>query len=228
MTDQQHQGVTQPQPLRDGHLVLAGGETISSSLHQHQVGYSALRGVRRLVPSAARTVDDRIGNAVGSLLDIDLGDAFLGCWRRYAKVMDAVRRTAADPSSEEVVVLDRHRISSSYKPHVSVYVDQVRVHTFEFDLSLVNDIIGVAVEVRGGRLVAARGGSCHTVAKLALDDFVIQEWQVDIDLGLVVPLDKASRGPADSVAAGVPEQPSGAGSEPGLGQVRPRGGTAGP
>ena len=203
MTDEQHRVATQAQPLEEGHLALGGVDTIMSSLHQHQVGFSALRGVRKLVPSAARAVDDGIGNAVGSLLDIDLGDAFLGCWRRYAKVVDAVRRTAADPSSEEMVVLARHRITSSYKPRVSVYVDQVRVHTFEFDLSLDNDIIGVAVEVRGGRLVAARGGSCHTVAKLELDDFVVQEWQLDIDLGLVVPLDKASRGPAKSRDAGV-------------------------
>ena len=220
MTDQQTQSAPPGHAVMDGRLALTGAGAIASALNQHRVGYSALRGVRKLVPSASRTVDEGIANAVGSLLDIDLGDAFLGCWRRYEKVTGAMRRTAADPNSEEIVVLDRHRISSTYRPRVSLSVDEVRVHTFEFELSLVNDIVAVAVQVNGGHVSAARGGSCHTVAKLVLDGFVVQEWQRDFDLGLVVRLPAATSGPAGSTLPTVPEQAGGRrqGLPPGDGQ----------
>jgi hypothetical protein len=192
MTFQQATASVQGQPLVGGRLVLTDAGSIASSLSQRRVGYSSLRNVRKLVPSSARAVDDGIADAVAGMLDIDLGDVLLGCWSRYTEIKAAMRRTAADPTSEEIVVLARHRVSSSYRPTVSLFVDQVRVHTFEFDLSVDNDITSVAVEVRGGRVDAARSGRCHTAVKLELDGFVLREWQLDLDLGLVVHLDNAS------------------------------------
>lgn len=132
-------------------------------------GYApAVSSAGRLTEAARRAVGHEVGAAADSLLDLDLGDAVVAGWRKYSVLMDAARRTRGS-SGREVVELASHRVTTSARPHVDLYVDDVRVNRFEFTLDLVLDIVGCSATVVAGDLVAVGGGDVTVRCTLGLE-----------------------------------------------------------
>ncbi len=156
------------------------------------------RGVVRIedhgLPPAAEAardlVDEEIGRVAEGLLDVDLGDELVAGWRKYSVLIESGQRTLATPGSEEVIVLAQHQVRSSYSPSVDLLVDGFKVNSFEFDLGVVFDVTGLAAVVRAGCLTALRGGRCVVTASLSLEGASIIERQHEVDLGLIVPLER--------------------------------------
>lgn len=163
----------------------SGSDRLADALRSAEVAEDALPDVAR---SAHELVEEQIGDVTEELLDVDLGDALVAGWQKYAALRDSARRTLDSPGSEEVVVLARHRISSSYEPSVDLVVDGICVNTFEFDLSVEFDLTGVAAVVRDGALVALQGGECTVTAQLSLEGARIVRRERTVDLAVVVPL----------------------------------------
>lgn len=161
---------------------------LSSSLGATGLARAALARVGRIPAAALGAVEGEVGAVAGDLLDLDLGDVLVLGWRRYAALTAAARRTLAAPGTEEVVVMASHRVSSSYTPSVDVLVDEVKVNTFEFALTLQFEIRGLSAVVRGGDLVALRGGDCRLSARLTLEGAQLARKEHPVDLRLLVPL----------------------------------------
>lgn len=163
-------------------------QVLARAVHEHGVAGASLRGVRRLSGSALETVDQEIGAVADGMLDLDLGDLLVAGWKKYASLTDAARRTHAAPGSEEVVVLATHQLTCSLQPHVDLLLDGVRLNSFEFDLTLVFEVIGLVAVVRSGDLVALRGGECRVTGTLDLEGAKLAERRGRFSTGLLVPL----------------------------------------
>ena len=130
---------------------------------------------RHLSRSALGTVDRELGAVAEQLLEIDLGDALLKAWRSYRSLVEAARRTAAWPGSEEVVLLASHRITIEFKPYVDLFVDSLLIHTFEFELRLTFELAALEAVVALGALTQLQGGGGPVTATLGLDGRTIAE-----------------------------------------------------
>jgi len=186
--------LTAPEPLTmrsflfDDPSGATTSEALGRAIEEHGLAESTLRGTRRLAASAYGALDERIGALVGELMQIDLGDALVAGWTRYAALVDSARRTLAAPGTEEVLALATHRISAEYHPRVDLLLDGVQLNSFEFTAAAVFDLTGVAAVVRDGALVALRGGSCLVTVTLCLEGARLARRQRDLDPGLVVRL----------------------------------------
>ncbi len=107
-------------------------------------------------------------------------------WRKYAALTAAARRTAATPGSEEVVELAAHRVASTHKPEIDVLVDDVRVATLRFELSIEFVIQGLVANVAHGDLVALRAGVAYTTTRLRVEgqEIIVRESKFRLPLVL--------------------------------------------
>lgn len=163
-------------------------EVIGRTLNEHGVAHTGLLGVRHLSGSVVRSVDREVGTVLDGLLEQDLGDVLVSCWRKHRSLVEAAEHTLAVPGSEVVVALATHRATATYSPHVDLYVDDVKVNTFEFELEVVVEATGLAAVVRHGDLVALRGGDCLVTAVLTLEGGRLAERQHRFDAELLVEL----------------------------------------
>lgn len=196
-------------------------DALSRELERHGAAWSALHGVRRLSAGLTGAVDREVAVVADGLLDLDLGDALIGGWRRYAALTDAARRTAAAPGSHEVVRLATHRVASTYRPRVDLLVDGVTVHDFVFELSVVFDVTGLAAVVRDGQLCTLLGGECLVSATLELQGARLAERQQRIEPSVLVRLDP----PRSLLAAEGPGLAGGAHRPLDAGRASSRGGS---
>lgn len=164
-------------------------EAVAQAISQQGAARSALRSVRRLSASSVETVDREIGSVTGRLLDLDLGEILVSSWQKYSKLIESAERTLAAPGSEEIVELVTHRVSSTYTPHVDLAVERTLVHSFEFELELVFDVIGLEAVVREGALAMVRAGECVVTATLTLDGARLAKKRHLVNLDLMVRLD---------------------------------------
>jgi hypothetical protein len=183
----------------------SGDTSLGRKLTEQGVARSTLGGMRRLSAAALHTVDHEIGAVASGLLDLDLGDILLAGWRKYSALTDAARRTLAAPASEEVLQLATHRITSVYLPRVDLFVDDQKITTVEFDLTMVFDLTGLAAVVKAGDLIALQSGECLVTATLSLEEVRLAERRGKLDLAQQIRLnppisliDKAPTGRAVS------------------------------
>lgn len=166
-----------------------GGTTeLGRALEESHAAQTALHGVRRLGSSALHAVNEEIGTVANGLLDIDLGDALVSGWRKYTALTEAGHRTLRSAGAEEVVALATHRITATFRPSVDLLVNDLRVNSFEFELSVVFDLTGLAAVVRAGNLVALRGGECVVTGSLRLEGALLAERRRRLDVSILVPL----------------------------------------
>lgn len=184
--------LTEPMSARVFLLGETGDNTVdvlARSLSEHGMVQSSIRGLGGLSASAWQAVCQEIATVVDGLLKLDLGDMVISGWCKYTDLTKAAQRTLASPGSDEVVALATHRIVSTHYPSVDLIVNEAKAHTFEFELSVVFDLTGVAAVVRRGDLVSVRGGKCTVTATLKLEKTPLElTRKASIDLHLVVPL----------------------------------------
>lgn len=164
-------------------------ELLATRLGEREVIRSALSSLPRLGGTALRAVDREVATVADALLGVDLGTAFLSGWRKHSDLTRAAERTLAVPGSEDVVSLASHRVVWSYRPHIDLFVDGAKVATIDIELRVVFDIRGVVAVVRGGELVALRGGDCMVDAELTVEGRPVARKEGRMDLGLIVQVD---------------------------------------
>ena len=89
--------------------------------------------------------------------------------------------------------LSGHRPTSTLgQGLVDLLVDEVKVYTLVFELTVEFDITGVVAVVQRGKLVSLRGGPCELTVTLTLEGKpVLPPRKAQVDLPLIVPLNPA-------------------------------------
>ncbi len=152
----------------------------------------------RLTPEARQAVDDTLASVTAGLLDIDLGDALIYCWRTHDRLVKAAEETMRVPGRQEVVQLASHEVTWTTQPTIDLLVDGVRVHTFRFQLSLVFEVDVAAAVVKEGKLAGLKAGDGSVAGTLTLEmpgedlELLRQERRINlhiiIHLGSGIPL----------------------------------------
>lgn len=160
---------------------------IAESLRERDIARSALEGVRRLSDSALEAVHSEIDKVAVGFLDLELGELLVSGWRKYTELVKAADRTLAAPDSKEVVTLATHQVSSVHHPSIELLVDEVKVYTFVFELTVEFNLVGVVAVVQRGELVALRSGECTVTVTFTLEGApVLRPRTARVDLPLVV------------------------------------------
>jgi hypothetical protein len=164
-------------------------DVLAQALNEQGALQSPIRGLGGLSASAWQAVSQEIATVADGLFNLDFVDMVIAGWCKYTDLAKAAQHTLANPGSEEIVALATHRIVSTHHPSVDLIVNEAKAHTFEFELTVVFDITGVAAVLRRGDLVALRGGKCTVTATLKLEKTPLElTRKASIDLRVIVPL----------------------------------------
>jgi hypothetical protein len=144
--------------------------------------------VGKLSGAGHAALGHEVSAAIGRLLDIDLGGLLVEGWRTATALRTAAEATLADPATSEVVDLARHKLTSTYRPHVDLLVDGRQVTSLPLELTVVFDVHSVVATVRGGRLVGLHCGRCEVTGTLAAAGATLASRTGQVDAGLLVPL----------------------------------------
>jgi len=125
-----------------------------------------------------------LASSVASLLDFDLVGVVAAGWKKQDALVAAAKRTAADPSAEEVVELATHRITSVHRPTIDLLLDGVRIGTLHVEATFDCVLDGVVGTVARGRLIALRYGRCTATATVTAEGVEIARRDGVVDLGL--------------------------------------------
>jgi hypothetical protein len=139
--------------------------------------------------------------AAAGLVDFSLTDLLVAGWRTHEELIAAARRTVAAPASTELVDLAEHRVTSTDRPYVNVFLDGDCVATIHLELSVTFDVSAMLAGVRRGRLVELHSGRCDVTATLSVegDDVATRRGHLElpgvITLGDGIPLLTGDDGP---------------------------------
>jgi hypothetical protein len=142
-------------------------EVLAGALRRTGVADRVLVGTPRLGADAGRVLDQRVGEVLHRLLDVDLGELVLEGWAERTELADAVLRTRLGRVAEEVRVGD-HRITSTHHPTVDVLAGGSPVTALRFELVVALRLRRVVAVVRGGLLVDVPVGQLTATAALTL------------------------------------------------------------
>lgn len=164
---------TAPATVRS--ILLGPGEGLDAPLRAHDTAGPLLAPVRRRTPAADRAVEHELAGVVDDFLGLDVLDLAAGGWRGHTALRSAARRTRELPGSEEVVALATHRITSTHRPYIDVYVDGAKLGTLQVELNLVFWVSGLVCVVRDAYLTGVNAGTCSVDASLAAQGAVLVE-----------------------------------------------------
>ncbi|MEU9699730.1 hypothetical protein [Streptomyces sp. NPDC047981] len=156
-------------------FLLGDGEGLDGPLRAHGTAGPLLASVRGRTPAADRAVEHELATVVDDFLGLDVFDLAAAGWRGHSALQSAARRTRDLPGSEEVVALATHRVTSTHRPYVDVYVDGAKIGTLDVQLSVVFWISGLVCVVRDACLTGVRSGECAVDVSLGAQGAVIAE-----------------------------------------------------
>jgi hypothetical protein len=143
-----------------------GGDGGADLLTQPIGRSDVIQSMGAVAKATRGAVAAELASAVAGVLDFDLVGVIASGWRKYGALVEAGRRTAADPSTEEVVELATHRIASVHRP------------TFECVIE------GLVANVSRGRLVGLGSGRFDATAMVSADGVEIARRRGVLDLHL--------------------------------------------
>ena len=165
-------------------------EAMADALQQQGALGSISAAVKTLSPAGLGAVSKQIAAAAHGLLnlDLDLGELVVAGWCQFADLIAAAKRTAAAPGSVEVVDLATHSITWTHNPQIDVLVNDARVATVHFELSIRFKVKGLAATVRDGRLADFSSGGCEVTGTLAAEGRQLAQREAEFQLPLRVRL----------------------------------------
>jgi hypothetical protein len=200
--------------------------SLTEALRTHDVLSSLDSGLRQISAVGREAAYSEVASAAREVLDLDLGELLVAGWRKPGELAAAAERTAADPSSSEVVELAPHRITSVHRPLVELLVDDVLVASLPLELQVELQVRSLVATVRHGDIVGLRSGSCEATATLAAEGRQLARSQDRLELPRLIslPLPLGPRGGAPSGVERIRDK----GREPGPRRIRDRGREPGP
>ena len=197
---------TSAQPMTAAAFFFSGSESISpvGVVSSDQASINAMadalqeQGALGSISAAVKTlsraglgaVSNQIAAAAHGLLDLDLGlgELVVAGWCQIADLTAAAKRTVAAPGSEVVVDLAIHSITWTHNPQIDVLVNDARVATVHFELSIRFTVKGLAATVRDGNLVRLSSGGCEVTGTLAAEGRQLAQREAQFQLPLLVRL----------------------------------------
>jgi len=163
-------------------------DALADALEEQGSLRSISAAVKTLSHAGLGAVGSQIATAAHSLLGLDLGDLVVAGWCKFSDLTVAAKRTIAAPGSAEVVELAAHCITWTHSPQVEVLVNETRVATVRFDLSMRFKVKALVATVRDGYLVRLNSGGCDVTGTLAAQGRQLAKREAHFQLPLLLRL----------------------------------------
>lgn len=131
---------------------------------------AAQAAAKGLPSKAIPAFQSAMGGALDNVLALPLAGVVSSPWTSIIEVAAALKETAHDPDATALVNLVDHGLTSAHRPKVDLIWGGKTVSRMEMGVDLVFDLIGVALEIRGGRIVGVKAGHCQGVGLMTLFD----------------------------------------------------------
>jgi hypothetical protein len=152
-------------------------DALTESLREH----GTVRALTPGLPGLA-AVEREVANAMDGLLSVNLVDLAAAGWTKYDALKQAAKRTRDAPTTEEVVAMATHKIDSTHRPSVELYVDGKSISTIEMTLQITFTLAGVLAVVKQARLTAIKSGNCTVAGSLTVAGIEAAKKQRKFDL----------------------------------------------
>jgi hypothetical protein len=179
--------------MPDGVLTLKEllwGEELTANLHSSLV--TAMRSDGALAAAAKlefRPIMDEALAALGSALDISLGDILTSAWAKAAKLREAADPAQHSPQEVVLVPLLEHTIRSKQEPALDFTLNGKQVFSLKFAAEVTLELRGVILRVKAGRIREVAAGRANAAAKLSMGEATLAERSTaDIALPLRISL----------------------------------------
>jgi hypothetical protein len=125
--------------------------------------------------SELRPVMDEAQRALGSMLDISLGDILTSAWVTSGKLREAADPARHKPDEIIRVPLLEHTIRSKQEPVLEFTLNGHRAFSVKFTIELELRLAGVVLRVWDSRIHEIVSGSCNAVARLSVAEAKLAE-----------------------------------------------------
>jgi len=182
---------TTTRPLTLGEL-LFGEDDAAVGLQEALRDTGALGAVAAVLSKLSNGLREascnEVANVAAGVLELDVIEVLVAGWGKYEVLTDAARRTLEAPGTEEIVDLGVHRITSTHRPRIDVFVDGVKREGVGLEIDLSIELHAVRAVVASGRLMALRSGRADLDAELNCQGVRVASANRQIDLSLTVGL----------------------------------------
>lgn len=106
-------------------------------------------------------VADSIDEKVDEVLSIPVDDVLAASWAKYQRVREYADPALHPPDETVQLPLADHTVESTHSPAVEVLIRDTAVASLAFNIQLKIRIKGCLLEIRGGRIMKVRSGTCR-------------------------------------------------------------------
>ena len=116
-----------------------------------------------------------IDEALQQALHVSLLDILAGGWNKYRDLIEYRDRKKHPPSEIARYHLYQHTISSKHKPQIEIYINDRRLGSLDFELTLALEIDSADMKIQDAKIWEISPGSCRGSGKLTLGPALLLE-----------------------------------------------------
>jgi len=118
---------------------------------------------------------DKILAEAGGLLDIRLLDVMSRAWKK-GRELEAYRDTERYlPDKTFSVPLAEHKITSTHTPHVDIRINDKKVGSIHFAVTIEIAIKAITLEIQNARIKKIHTGDCKATGRFLCEGFLLAE-----------------------------------------------------
>ena len=102
-------------------------------------------------------------------------DILLEGWKKYAEVRKALEDSKKKPTEPILKPLVKHTITSTHKPYIELYMDEVMVKKIDFQVKASLEVESATLKILNGQVIQILGGTCLGKFELKHDDKTLTE-----------------------------------------------------
>lgn len=121
--------------------------------------------------SARRTIDQ----ALHQLLSLPLSQIIAGGWNQYRTLIQYRDRKKHPAEEVALVPLGEHTISSTHQPQIEIYLNDQRIGSLDFQITLALDLEAAILKIQDGKIWEVEVGSCRGGGTLKFGPAVLFE-----------------------------------------------------
>jgi len=116
-----------------------------------------------------------IDQALQQALSVPMSDILAAGWSKYRELIQYRDRKKHPAAEVALVPLHSHTISSVHKPQIEIFVNDRRLGSLDFDLSLALEIEMAILKIQDGKIWEVSPGSCRGSGTLMFGPAVLLE-----------------------------------------------------
>jgi hypothetical protein len=118
-------------------------------------------------------VRDAVAEQSRDLLDLNVIDVMMACWKKYMEIARYADRKKYGPEEEILVPLVAHTVKSQHHPYIQILLKEREVGRVTFDLDFSLILEGFVLKIRDARIVEILTGSGKGEGALSLAEVSI-------------------------------------------------------